>query len=70
VALDTLTLTPGAIVTYDDIANPLTTYEVVEKVTDRWSTFFRLKNLDDDLDTELKASDCRQHGWNLVKEGR
>jgi len=29
-----------------------------------------LKNLDDDLDTELKASDCRQHGWNLVREGR
>lgn len=68
-ALDTLTLAPGSIVTYQDIANPATRYEVVERVQDRWSTFFRLKNLDDDLETELISSDCRQNGWTLVKDG-
>jgi hypothetical protein len=67
--LDTLTLSPGSIVTYDDMANPLTRFEVIERVQDRWSTFFRLKNLDDELETELRASDCRQFGWNLVKDG-
>ena len=67
-ALDTLTLSPGSIVTYDDIANPLRTYEVVERVQDRWATFFRLRDLDDP-DADLKASDCRQYGWNLVKDG-
>jgi hypothetical protein len=68
-ALDTLTLAPGSIVTYEDTANPLTRYEVVERVQDRWSTFFRLKNLDDDLETQLITSDCRQRGWTLVKDG-
>lgn len=70
-ALDTLTLHPGSIVTYDDIANPLTEYEVIERVQTRWGVFFRLNPVGERYDSvaELKTSDCRQHGWNLVKDG-
>jgi hypothetical protein len=69
-SLDTLTLNPGDTVTYDDMSNPLTAYTVIEKVTDRWGTFFRLTPEGERYDSvaDLKTSDCRQHGWNLVKE--
>ena len=67
-ALDTLTLAPGNIVAYEDMANPRTVYEVIERVTDRWGTFFRLTPQGQRWDScsDLKTSDCRQHGWDLL----
>jgi hypothetical protein len=66
-ALDTLTLTPGDIVSYEDMANPRIRYTVIEKATDRWGTFFRLCPEGERWDSvaDLKTSDCRQHGWDL-----
>ena len=66
--LDTTTLAPCDLVSYEDMANPLQKYEVVEKVTDRWGTFFRLNPIGQRWDSaaDLKPSDCRQHGWNLI----
>lgn len=68
-SLDTITLSPGAIVTYEDMANPLRTYEVEERVMDKWGTFFRLRDINEPGEPTTQ-SDCRQHGWNLIKEGR
>lgn len=64
--LDTRTLEPGDRVSYEDMANPRREYTVVERVTDRWGTFFRLAPVGENPDREdLKSSDCRQAGWNL-----
>jgi hypothetical protein len=66
--LDTLTLAPGDRVVYEDMANPRQEYEVIERVQSRWDTFFRLNPVGARWDScaDLKTSDCRQHGWDLV----
>jgi hypothetical protein len=66
--LQTELLEPGDIVTYEDMANPKTTYQVIEVVRDGWGTFYRLNVLDERYENtaDLKASDCRQYGWNLA----
>lgn len=66
--LQTELLEPGDIITYEDMANPLITYEVVEVARDRWGTFYRLTRLGERHEnvSELKSSDCRQRGWNLA----
>ena len=67
-SLQTELLEPGDIVTYEDMANPKTTYQVIEVVRDRWGTFYRLNILDEPYENAatLKTSDCRQHGWSLA----
>jgi hypothetical protein len=66
--LQTELLEPGDIVSYEDMANPRTTYQVIEVVRDRWGTFYRLNILDERYENaaDLKTSDCRQYGWNLA----
>lgn len=61
-SLDTITLTPGAIVTNGDH-----TYEVDQRITDKLSTYFALISLEDG---ETIYSDCRLPGWRLIEEGR
>lgn len=60
-SLNPATINPGDLVSYEDRANPRTTY-VVTAVTDNpWSTF-AVRNADTG---ECTFTDGRQHGWKV-----
>lgn len=51
----------GDWVTYMDMSNPETTYEVMGQHVTRWGTQWVLQAIDT---AEMKTSDLRQAGWS------
>lgn len=61
-------LQPGDVVTYRDMANPERTYVILETPNQVHPFDFKMINVSEDGPWDLHFSDCRQHGWNLVKK--